>query len=79
MSHRNTEVLSFSLLPQEARRIKKAAKATHKGLSDFLRDAAKRAAIAYEWRGFCQKGERSARQLRISPEEIEDLIDELRT
>ena len=79
MSQRNTQVLSFSVLPKEARLIKKAAKAMNKSLSDFLREAAKQTIAAYHWKKWCRKGESSARRIGISPEDVEGLIDDLRS
>lgn len=79
MNHRNTHVLSFSVLPKEARLIKRAAKERNKTLSDFLREAAKQTIAAYQWKKWCRKGEASARRLGFSPEDVESLIDDLRS
>ena len=78
MSYRNTEVMTISVAPRDARLIKRAAKSMKKSLSDFLRESAKQALTAYEWGQWCRKGEKSARKMRVSPEDVEGLIDDLR-
>ena len=78
MTQRNTHVISFSVLPAEARSIKQTAKSLNKSLSDFLREAARQTIASVQWKQWTRKGEKSARRLGLSAEDVEDLIDELR-
>lgn len=76
---RQREVISFSLPPQWARSLKKAVREEGMSLSSFLREAILTRLRQREWKKIRRQGARTAKKFAISPEDLEEIVDEFRT
>ncbi len=72
------EVISFSLSPDRAKALKKAVAEAGISLSEFLRDALTQKIKLSQWKKIRQKGAKTAKKFRVSPEDIEAIVDEFR-
>ncbi len=72
------EVISFSLPRNQAKELKKTIAREKVTLSKFLRDALAQKLRVSRWKKIRRKGALTAKKHRISPEDIEAIVDEFR-
>ncbi len=75
---RQREVISFSLPPEGARALKQAVVREGVKLSEFLRAAVTQKIRMLEWKRIRRKGAEAAKKFRVSPEDLESIVDEYR-
>lgn len=76
---RQREIVSFSIPSDGLRELKKAVSDSRVSLSQFLREAVVQKVRAVEWKRVRRKGAETARRFRVSPEDIETIVDEFRS
>lgn len=76
---RATKLVTISLSPNLLRKAEKAAREENRTRSELLREALRRYLEDREWRKIYRYGERRARSLGLDEEDIERLVDEIRT
>jgi len=69
---RNTETVTFSLPPPQARRLRQAAREEERTVSELLREAIRLYLEEREWREKDRMPRRSRRASRAEPTEAED-------
>ena len=72
------EVVSISLPPQRARELRRTASDEGVTVSEFLRIAVTQKLRIDHWKKIRKRGAQTARKFKISPEEIEAIVDEFR-
>ena len=75
---RQREVISFSLPPDGLRALRKAVAREGIKLSEFIRDAVAQKLRSLEWKRIRRKGAETAKKYKISPEDVEAIVDEFR-
>lgn len=75
---RQSQVISFSLPPEWLRELK--AEVGHQGvsLSEFVRKAIAQRLRASQWKRIRRKGAAAAKKFKVSPEDIEEIVDQFR-
>lgn len=76
---RESRTITFSLPPEMAARVEQLRREEGRTTSELIREALRRYIEDREWKGLLRYGELRARQLGISPEDIERLVEEHRS
>ena len=74
-----TKSITFSIPPDMAVRVDEVMKEQGRSRSDLLREALRRYIEECEWRQVLRYGERRARELDISAEQVAPFVEEYRT
>ncbi len=75
---RKTKVITFSLPPEMAERIRQVMAEEGRTMSELVREALRLYMDDREWRSLVRYGQRRAREQGIAPEDVERLVDEFR-
>ena len=75
---RTTKVITFSLPPEMAERVREVMAEEDRTMSQLIREALRLYMDDREWRSLVRYGQRRAREQGIAPEDVERLVDELR-
>jgi len=75
---RTTKTISLSLPPVMVEKIKELMKKEGKTRSELMREALRRYAEEQEWREILRYGRRKAKQMGITEDQVEDIVDEYR-
>ena len=75
---RRTKVITFSLLPEMAERVRQVMAEEDRTMSELIREALRLYMDDREWRSLVRHGQRRAREQGIAPEDVERLLDECR-
>ena len=75
---RQTEIISFSITPTWAKKIKKAAEIEGRSLSEYIRESVRQRLATQQWKSIRRLGTATAKKYSISPEDIESIVDEFR-
>ena len=75
---RTTKVITFSLPPEMAERVREVMAEEDRTMSQLIREALRLYMDDREWRILVRYGQRRAREQGIAPEDVERLVDELR-
>lgn len=75
---RTTKTITFSLPPEMAGQVEKVMQAEGRTRSELLREALRRYLEEREWKRLLKYGQRRARELGITPDDVERLVDEYR-
>ncbi len=73
---RTTKVITFSLPPEIAERVRQVMAEEGRTMSELIRVALRLYMDDREWRSLARYGQRRAREQRIAPEDVERLVDE---
>ncbi len=73
---RTTEVITFSLPPEMAEQVRRLMKEEDRTMSGLIREALRLYMDDREWRSRLRYGQRRAREMSISPEDVERLLEE---
>ena len=73
-----TKVITFSLPPEMAERVREVMAEEDRTMSQLIREALRLYMDDREWRSLVRYGQRRAREQGIAPEDVERLVDELR-
>lgn len=77
---RTTKTITFSLPPEMAAQVEKVMQAEGRTRSELLREALRRyLQERQEWQRLLRYGQRRARELGITPDDVERLVDEVRS
>lgn len=76
---RATKLVTISLSPNLLKKAEKAAREENQTRSELLREALRRYLEDREWRKTYRYGERRARSLGLEEDDVERLVDEIRT
>lgn len=72
------QVLSFSLPPSELAQLRRSVKSSGATLSAFVREAIQRRLLDMQWREIRRLGKKTAKKFKVSPEDLEEIVDEFR-
>ena len=75
---RRTKVITFSLPPEMAERVRQVMADEDRTMSELVREALRLYMDDREWRSLVRYGQRRAREQGIAPEDVERLVDEFR-
>ena len=75
---RTTKVITFSLPPEMAERVRQVMAEEGRTMSELVREALRLYMDDREWRSLVRYGQRRAREQGIAPEDLERLVDEFR-
>lgn len=75
---RQSQIVSFSLSPEWVRELKSEVAREGVSLSEFLRRAIAQKLRATQWKRIRRKGAATAKKFRVSPEDIEEIVDQFR-
>ena len=75
---RTTKVITFSLPPEMAERVREVMAEEDRTMSELIREALRLYMDDREWRSLVRHGQRRAREQGIAPEDVERLVDEFR-
>jgi CopG family transcriptional regulator/antitoxin EndoAI len=75
---RTTKTITFSLPPDMAAQVEKVMQAEGRTRSELLREALRRYLEEREWKEIFRYGEQRARELGLTPDDVERLVDEYR-
>ena len=75
---RTTKVITFSLPPEMAERVREVMAEEDRTMSELVREALRLYMDDREWRSVVRYGQRRAREQGIAPEDVERLVDEFR-
>ena len=75
---RTTKVITFSLPPEMAERVREVMAEEDRTMSELVREALRLYMDDREWRSLVRYGQRRAREQGIAPEDVERLVDEFR-
>lgn len=76
---RTTKTITFSLPPEMADKVEEVMREEGRTKSELLREALRRYIEDRKWRQITRYGERKAREQGLSPEDVEDIIDNYRS
>ena len=72
------EVISISLPPHRLKELREVVAEEGISMSEFLRKAAVQKLRSTQWKKIRKKGALTAKKFKISPEDIEAIVDEFR-
>ena len=72
---RTTKVISLSLPPEMAEKIKELIKKEGRTRSELIREALRRYVEEQEWKEIYRYGEMKAKEKGITEDQVEDIID----
>ena len=72
------KAITFSLPQEMAERVDRLSRQRGQSESEFVREAVSRLVSEYEWRDLTKYGERKAREMGISPDDVAELVQEYR-
>ena len=72
---RTTKVISLSLPPEMAEKIKELMKKEGRTRSELIREALRRYVEEQEWKEIYRYGEMKAKEKGITEDQVEDIID----
>lgn len=75
---RTTKTITFSLLPEMAERVEDLRRVEGRTTSELLREALRRYIDEREWERITREARRRTKELGITPEDVERLVDEYR-
>ena len=75
---RTTKIITFSLPPEMAERVREVMAEEDRTMSELIREALRLYMDDREWRSLVRYGQRRAREQGIAPEDVERLVDEFR-
>lgn len=75
---RTTKTITFSLPPEMAAQVEKAMQAEGRTRSELLREALRRYLEERRWKEVFRYGEQRSRELGLTPDDVERLVDEYR-
>lgn len=75
---RTTQTITFSLPPDMAKQVEKVMQTEGRTRSELIREALRRYLQEREWRDIFRYGEQKARELGLTPDDVERLVDEYR-
>jgi len=75
---RTTKTISLSLPPEMVEKIKELMKKEGRTRSELMREALRRYVEEQEWREILRYGRRKAKQMGITEDQVEDIVDEYR-
>ena len=75
---RTTKVITFSLPPEMAERVRQLMVEEGRTMSELVREALRLYMDDREWRSLVRYGQRRAREQGIAPEDLERLVGEFR-
>ena len=75
---RITKTITFSLPPDMTDRVEEIMRQEGRAKSELLREALRRYIEEREWRQLLRYGEQRTRELGISPQDVERLVEEYR-
>ena len=75
---RTTKTITFSLPPELAEQVETARREEGRTMSELVREALRRYLEDREWRAITRYGQRRARALGLTPDDVERLVEEYR-
>lgn len=75
---RTTKTISLSLPPEMVEKIEELMKKEGRTRSELMREALRRYVEEQEWREILRYGRRKAKQMGITEDQVEDIVDEYR-
>lgn len=72
---RTTKTITFSLPPELAEQVETAKREEGRTMSELVREALRRYLDDREWRSILRYGERRARELGLTPDDVERLVE----
>jgi len=75
---RITKTITLSLPPQMVRAVDRLMKSEGRSRSELFREALRRYIEEKEWKEVLRYGEKRARALGITPDQVEDIVDSYR-
>jgi len=75
---RITKTVSLSLAPEMLRTVERLRKSEGRSRSGLFREALRRYVEEQEWREVLRYGQRRARELGITSDQVEDIVDSCR-
>jgi CopG family transcriptional regulator / antitoxin EndoAI len=76
---RVSKTITFSLPPEMAEKVEEVRREEGRTMSDLVREALRRYMQEREWQEVLKYGELQATEQRISPEDVENLVDQYRS
>ena len=75
---RKSRVITFSMPPEMAEQVRQLMQEEGRTMSELIREALRLYMDDREWRSLLRYGQRRAREMGISPEDVEWLLEEYR-
>jgi CopG family transcriptional regulator/antitoxin EndoAI len=76
---RTSRTITFSLPPEMAAKVENVIKEEGRTRSELLREALRRYIEEREWKQILKYGELKAKENRVAPDDIEDIVDAYRS
>ena len=76
---RTSRTITFSLPPEMAAKVENVIKEEGRTRSELLREALRRYIEEREWRQILKYGELKAKENRVAPDDVEDIVDAYRS
>ena len=75
---RKSRVITFSMPPEMDEQVRQLMQEEGRTMSELIREALRLYMNDREWRSLLRHGQRRAREMGISPEDVERLLEEYR-
>lgn len=76
---RTSRTITFSLPPEMAAKVENVIKEEGRTRSELLREALRRYIEEREWKQILKYGELKAKEKRIAPDDVENIVDKYRS